>query len=292
MNRNDYEHSRPLDVHRWSEHPEVNTFVDDIFNTFFKKKTNIRKKHLKVVLLDLYIAWKDDPTLSIGVAMSPKAYKAGKSRNNSLNIKRTTIDIVKELEQNELIRLLGGKRISTKIRYVSRIWASDKLIKKFQDAGLNEFHIGHHEGKETIILRDSDKNEIDTYDNNTNVKRMRLQLTKYNKLLEKSFIDIQKYDVPRILIKPKRRRRSDKPKYVNISHQDKFVRRVFNNNSFYEGGRFYGGWWQRIDGKIRKDIRINNIATVEIDYSAIHVVMLYALMGIDYWSNSNKDQMI
>ena len=39
MNRNDYEHSRPLDVHRWSDHPEVNTFVDDIFNTFFKKKT-------------------------------------------------------------------------------------------------------------------------------------------------------------------------------------------------------------------------------------------------------------
>ncbi|MDB2618406.1 hypothetical protein N9Y22_01940, partial [Alphaproteobacteria bacterium] len=289
MNRNDYEHSRPLDVHRWSEHPEVNAFVDDIFNTYFKLKTNIRKKHLKVVLLDLYIAWRDDPTLTIGVAMSPKAYKAGKSRNNSLNIKRTTIDIVKELEQNEFIRLLGGKRISTQIGYVSRIWASDKLIKKFQDAAFFEFAVGHHEGKETIILRDSDKNEIDTYIDNTNVKRMRLQLTKYNKLLEKSFIDIQKYDVPRILIKPKRRRRSDEPKYVNISHHDKFVRRVFNNSSFDEGGRFYGGWWQRIDGKIRKDIRINNIATVEIDYSAIHVIMLYALMGIDYWSNFTKD---
>ncbi|MDC0970207.1 hypothetical protein OAS37_07045 [Alphaproteobacteria bacterium] len=289
MNRNDYEHSRPLDVHRWSDHPEVNAFVDDIFNTYFKKKTGIRKKHLKVVLLDLYVAWKNDPTLSIGVAMSPKAYKAGKSRNNSLNIKRTTIDIVKELEQNEFIRLLGGKRISTQIGYVSRIWASDKLIKKFQDATFFEFALGHHEGKETIILRDSDKNEIDTYIDNTNVKRMRLQLTKYNKLLEKSFIDIQKYDVPRILIKPKRRRRSDEPKYVNISHHDKFVRRVFNNSSFDEGGRFYGGWWQRIDGKIRKDIRINNIATVEIDYSAIHVIMLYALMGIDYWSNFTKD---
>ena len=186
MNRNDYEHSRPLDVHRWSEHPEVNTFVDDIFNTYFKQKTNIRKKHLKVVLLDLYVAWRDDPTLSIGVAMSPKAYKAGKSRNNSLNIKRTTINIVKELEQNEFIRLLGGKRISTQIGYVSRIWASDKLIKKFQDAAFFEFAVGHHEGKETIILRDSDKNEIDTYVDNTNVKRMRLQLTKYNKLLEKS----------------------------------------------------------------------------------------------------------
>ena len=41
---------------------------------------------------------------------------------------------------------------------------------------------------------------------------------------------------------------------------------MFNNSSFDEGGRFYGGWWQRIDGKIRKDIRINKIATVEIDY--------------------------
>ena len=28
MNKNDYEHSRPLDVHRCSEHPEVNTFID------------------------------------------------------------------------------------------------------------------------------------------------------------------------------------------------------------------------------------------------------------------------
>ena len=76
---------------------------------------------------------------------------------------------------------------------------------------------------------------------------------------------------------------------MNISHHDKFVRRVFNNSTFDEGGRFYDGWWQRIDGKIRKDIRINNIATVEIDYSAIHVIMLYALMGIDYWSNFTKD---
>ena len=41
MNRNDYEHSRPLDVHRWSEHPEVNTFVDDIFNMLFKLKHNL-----------------------------------------------------------------------------------------------------------------------------------------------------------------------------------------------------------------------------------------------------------
>ena len=132
MNRNDYEHSRPLDVHRWSEHPEVNAFVDDIFNTYFKLKTNIRKKYLKVVLLDLYIAWRDDPTLTIGVAMSPKAYKAGKSRNNSLHIKRTIIDIVNELKELELINFIKGERFSQRFSYVSRISASDKLIFLYQ----------------------------------------------------------------------------------------------------------------------------------------------------------------
>ena len=77
--------------------------------------------------------------------------------------------------------------------------------------------------------------------------------------------------------------------FPDALYNERTVRRIFNNWSFDEGGRFYGGWWQRIDGKIRKDIRINNIATVEIDYSAIHVIMLYALMGIDYWSNFSKD---
>ena len=28
MTERNYLHSRPLDVHRWSEHPEVNIFVD------------------------------------------------------------------------------------------------------------------------------------------------------------------------------------------------------------------------------------------------------------------------
>ena len=37
MNRNDYEHSRPYDINRLSEHPDVNTFVGDILNTILHK---------------------------------------------------------------------------------------------------------------------------------------------------------------------------------------------------------------------------------------------------------------
>ena len=51
--------SRPLDVHRWSDHPESNTFVNQIYNEWFAKDTpDITKKHLKVILLDIYVGWK------------------------------------------------------------------------------------------------------------------------------------------------------------------------------------------------------------------------------------------
>ena len=69
---------------------------------------------------------------------------------------------------------------------------------------------------------------------------------------------------------------------MNIAHHGKFVRRVFNTGTFDDGGRFYGGWWQLIDGSYRKDIRTNNVPTVEIDYSSLHVSLAYAMVRHDY----------
>ena len=59
MTDRDYNHSRPLDVHRWSNFPEVNTFIDELYNNHIKdisENARIQKKHLKLVLLDLFIA--------------------------------------------------------------------------------------------------------------------------------------------------------------------------------------------------------------------------------------------
>ena len=107
MTDRDYQHSRPLDVHRWSEHLEINNLVNLVFEKFIslkaKENKTIRKKHLKVVLLDLYVAWLNDPDLNIAVHMTIGAYSdgtvfnKGKSRYNELNIKVTTIEIVHRL---------------------------------------------------------------------------------------------------------------------------------------------------------------------------------------------------
>ena len=67
----DYQHSRPLDVHRWSEHKEANGFVDYVYDTYLNNQSNESKRitqtHLKVVLLDPYMAWLNDPDLNISV---------------------------------------------------------------------------------------------------------------------------------------------------------------------------------------------------------------------------------
>ena len=118
MTDRDYQHSRILDVHRWSEHQEANLFIDEVYDTFLNRQepenTRIKKKHLKVILLDLYVAWLNDPDLNIAVHMTPSAYSngtvfsRGKSRYNELNIKVSTIDIVHRLDEAGLIGRKDG----------------------------------------------------------------------------------------------------------------------------------------------------------------------------------------
>ena len=63
----DFNYSRPLDVHRWSDYSEVNDFVNEIYLILKSTKghENTGKKLVKVLLLDLYVAWSADPDLMI-----------------------------------------------------------------------------------------------------------------------------------------------------------------------------------------------------------------------------------
>ena len=75
------DYSRPLDVHKWSDYPEVNAFVDALWKGFLstgfpeststgKRSKSPPKKQFKTLLLDLFVAWKEDPDLVIGVPLT------------------------------------------------------------------------------------------------------------------------------------------------------------------------------------------------------------------------------
>ena len=273
-------HSRPLDVHRWSDHPEARRVVEEVWGKHFsgqggvargpKQKTS-DKDQLKVLILDLYVAWLEDPTLSIGVSLSSNAWKAG-SRYNALHISRKIVPIIETLRDEGLIDFArhshhgpGDKRNRT-----TRIRASKKLQKLFRNAKLEREDIGRAEGEEVIVLK-NDKNTQIEYEDTPATNAMREELTAYNKLLRNSFIDIPDLPDPVLIVDD-----DDDSLNIHIGADTTRTHRVFSRSSWDKHGRFYGGWWQRFPSKIRARINIDDEPTVEVDFVGLHVAILYA----------------
>ena len=126
-----------------------------------------------------------------------------------------------------------------------------------------------------IVLRDKNKKDID-YQDNSKSRAMRKVLEKYNEILRQTFIDLPYLQKPYF--------KYERKKY-NINQHSKLVRRIFSQESFDKGSRFYGGWWQLIGEKQRARILMDNRETVEIDYKSLPPVLAYAKNGIDFWNN-------
>jgi hypothetical protein len=159
MTEIDYANARPLDVHRWSEYPEVNDLVGHVFTDLqsINGNSRISKKLVKVILLDLYVAWCADPVLMLMFSRDNNAYKA-RSRYNELHISKKIISIVDSLIANGVIgQQLGFNDRESGIGFQSRLWASEKLITLFEKARFNQFYISYHEDWEPIVLRNESK---------------------------------------------------------------------------------------------------------------------------------------
>ena len=280
------EYSRPLDVHTWSDHPEANAFVDAIYDAHFKgRKAVIQKKHLKVVLLDLYLAWCGDPELKNAYSRNVNDYKA-KSRYNALHISKLTIDVVDRLiEVGLVVQAKGFKDRGTGIGRQTRMWPTVQLIRMFKTARFSPLDIGDYKDREVIVLR-NEHDDDEKYDDTEDIMRMRDVLKPYNELLRATFVDIPTLPEPYIDLAADK---FGKQHRLWINQRDKFVRRIFNRGSFEKGGRFWGGWWQRCPKEWRKRIHIDDTPTSEIDYSGLHIVMLYAEKGTDYWTAVGDD---
>lgn len=273
--------SRQLDVHRWSDYPEADAFVDEAYARCQQgKPSNIERKHFKVVLLDLYVAWLEHPDLKLAVSMSPKEYKAKGSRYNALNISRKTIDVVERLRAAGLIKMKGGYYDRRWGGKRTRIWPSPELIALFERNQLDVYKVGRATDEEVIILKNEDDVRVE-YEDTPESHRMRQVVRDYNDLLSRHFIDIRRLDQPwieqgdgsRLLLGPSRQR----------------VHRVFNRSSFHNGGRFYGPWWQQCPKEWRREIFVNDAPTIEQDYSSLHIALLYARRGVNYYREHEGD---
>ena len=85
---------------------------------------------------------------------------------------------------------------------LSRIWAYERLTEAFETAQFGYFDVNYIENKEIIILRDSNKRNVE-YETTKHTEEMASVVRSYNDLLYKTFIDIPDMNKPLLEIKEK-----------------------------------------------------------------------------------------
>ena len=198
------DNSRPLDAHKWSEWPEVNQFIDEIYSSYFQKneQTNIRKKHVKLLLLDLYVAWKEGWKY-VGMSFDVNHYKP-KSRYNGLNISKKVIEVAYRLEELDLIRIHSGfKNRDTGEGYVSRLERTANLISRFMDARFPEGAIRCDWDREPVILKDEEKNKSNSKLANLKLVNDKIYISKKKNLMDGGIYFVKKNYLKKLRYKMK-----------------------------------------------------------------------------------------
>ena len=300
-------HSELLNVHTWSDHPEIKALCDDLYEhaglSSLESKANRKakrsvKESLRVLILDLYVKWLKDPSLSIGFSKGKSSYKVG-SRYNGMFIPRKIVQVEALLVNAGYIEELPHfySRAGEGRSYATRIRHTDALRNLFSKLTIDLHDIDTHANEECIILHDK---YVDDPDDDINrkieykdeelsseqlalVNTMRDQLRSYNKLLKQTFIDIPSYKSSTFTRIIQHKKYAERKQVISLGPDNKFVTRVFNGGlaaNWKRGGRFYRGWWQQIDKEDRCKIYINDKPTLEVDFKAFHPNLLSNELGV------------
>lgn len=148
-------------------------------------------------------------------------------------------------------------------------------------------------GQNLIRLLGSDKEPLD-FEPTKLTKCWELMLQRYNDALAQTHIALNLNNDGYRLIENRARKKSRDQPWLKIYYNQalnlhkKAVFRVFSRGDtklgklFKLGGRLFGGWWMVVPSNCRKLIMIAGQKTIEVDFSCLHVYLLYALAGIQY----------
>lgn len=273
------ENSRALDLHRWSESPEIrlltSTLLDELFPRFPNALTKtLREKALRVILLDLYCCWQENPDKSLGIALNKKSYIKG-YRYNKLRLRYDPVRACfNALLSNNFIEALTGNQSAQR---VTRMISTEKLRDLFIHAAWNIEIASLKLPDEIIIAKPKEDAVAVDYAETARSRRMRAELEQFNSFITSFTFKIASNGVGFI-------NAPGLPSRLISMH------RSFLNKQLNEGGRFYGGY-QNIDKRYRPYITIDGSETVEIDFKALHPTLAYAKAGVDFYPETGLDDL-
>ena len=298
----EFDNSVTLNFELWSERPEVDATVDDIFDEFITRKW-IKREHgrmkacLKVILLNLFTCYLSDPTRYVRYSRSHRSWLR---QYNCLELSADQVS--KSVDRLKMLGYVddtpGEWTPDEKNRRQSRMRATATLIERIKEFQVSPLMVSLHPEAETIILKDENKKRI-TYQETDETRRMKAEMQIINDLLSKTLISLYLSDDDLQRLQERMRDGKepspDDHRYEGTDEDEnvmdeaprsaidftkKSLKRVFNNGDFCQGGRLYGGFWQAIPKEHRKYIRINHMNTKEVDFSAMHINLIYWLKGL------------
>lgn len=282
------DNARALYLRRKSSKPEVQAAVDHLLEEMraagLKNRRNAHQlqRTTQAVLLDLLAAHKADPSMYLHLSLNKNKYNSKSRYSPDWLSYRAMKAVIKHLEKQDYIEKHTGFYAANNQRKSrqTRIRAKDRLIKLLEaDYKITLSMLERDAEEEVIIMRDKDKNlyeydeKLMDTDGRIILLSFRGNLQFINECLERDSITL---DVPDEELKKINRRLNRK-----IDFTQKYLRRVFNNCSWEQGGRFYGGWWQNIPSEYRHFIRIDGKHVAECDFAGLHINMLYADRGLE-----------
>ena len=250
----DFDFSRPIDFQR-NISSEI---IDDCISNLFKEDRNsLFKKHLKILLLELYYCWIESDMQFLTVSMSKRGYNS-KSRYNPNNISSYLIKVVKLLVKNNLINFHAGfyDPRSKKSR-LTRIKSSKMLINQFEKVKLSSTQSINHRKKEYLLIYN--KGKLYEYKDSYDTQEIRVILENYNKIIAKTLFDIPDLESNILL-------RGDKKKIIISPFSSVFYKKEIEK---LDEGLIGGCWWNKIDLhlflNIKNKLTINNQKTSFVD---------------------------
>ncbi|MCY7362581.1 MAG: hypothetical protein LH629_11035, partial [Ignavibacteria bacterium] len=168
---------------------------------------------------------------------------------------------------------------------LTKIKATDSFLQKLLK--ITDPMIQDVSPPELVILKNrNDKKNID-YRDSKKIINIRDSLKEYNILRQQSVFNLSNLTNDEI---------SAKKRYLDLFSigchnegeillRNPYIYRVFNNNFLY-GGRYYNGIESNMPKTLRSKLKINNNETIELDYSCLHIQMLYNLEGLQLKQNA------
>ena len=292
----DFGSSRPIDVDLSIDNSEVNNFIESLLSDF-PISSNAKRKTLDQVVEYLFMV----------VANIAKGYMQGECvaiPRSSKFLNGETVFSDRKLSKGTFITVLDfliNNRLIAEHRghfdrecnsgQISRYWAKRVLYEHFKTLKFSDFYTV--KSIPSVILHDSTGKTISFVENR--ISRIFSgeifcinSFYKSNKFIyisdiSKSVFHNPYYKYSNLTNIPSPILGRNDNSYREMLYPS--ISAVFSRGNFDCGGRLYsivkrGIGWQNLSQEERHTITINGESTVELDFKALHISMLYAIMGI------------